>query len=94
MSVPTTCPVCAIGRLERQRAQYIRLYGSTLVHAPQVPAWVCDQCGVTFFDPGAIQRVEMVIGESGPPPNQHRPAVRSHADDAPPPVPPCSPPER
>lgn len=67
------------------RRTYIRLYGQTLVHAPDVPAWQCDACRLVIFDQPALDRIELLVGEAGPPPNvaaarPARPADSSPAD--------------
>lgn len=50
---------------------YVHVYDSTLVHIPNVPAWKCDVCGMSLFDDEAIRRIEVLIGEAGPPPNHY-----------------------
>lgn len=81
-----TCPSCGVGHLSLTQTVYVQVYDGTLVSAPNVPAWVCDVCGLTLFDSAALQNIEFMIGESGPPPNRHlaRPADRSAGplDDA------------
>ena len=67
----TTCPICHLGILKEAPAVFIQFYGETLIHAPNVPAWKCDVCGETFFDPEAVRRIDTLIGEGGPPPNRH-----------------------
>jgi len=67
------CPNCHIGRLTPIQTVLVRLYGDTLVQAPNMPARQCDVCGETFFDDEALRRVDVLIGESGPPPNRHTP---------------------
>jgi len=69
------------------RRTYIRLYGATLVHAPDVPAWRCDACRLVIFDQPALDRIELLVGQAGPPPNvaaarPARPAETSPTDHA------------
>jgi YgiT-type zinc finger domain-containing protein len=65
------CPVCQVGKLKLTRAVFVRVYNGTLVHVPNVETWKCDVCGHSFYDPVLIRQVEVLIGESGPPPNRH-----------------------
>ncbi|WP_119067613.1 YgiT-type zinc finger protein [Aggregatilinea lenta] len=69
-----TCPSCGVGLLKSAQTVYVQVYNGTLVSAPNVPAWICDVCGLTLFDSTALQNIEFMIGESGPPPNRHLPA--------------------
>lgn len=83
-----TCPSCGVGQLKPTKTVYVQIYAGTLVSVPNVPAWVCDVCRLTLFDSPAIERIEFLIGESGPPPNQHvaappsDPAPVEDADEA------------
>lgn len=67
----TTCPNCQVGRLKPIRTTYAHIYDDTLIQVPNIPAWKCDVCGEIIYDPDAIRRIEVLIGEAGPPPNQH-----------------------
>ena len=67
------CPTCHIGHLDLSLKTYVHQYGETLISAPNTPAWVCDVCHNIEFDPEAIQRLEMLIGQGGTPPNRYRP---------------------
>ncbi len=67
------------------RRTYNRLYGATLVHAPDVLAWRCGVCRLVIFDQPAVDRIELVVGQAGPPPNiaaarPARPAEPSSTD--------------
>ncbi|NDJ74885.1 MAG: YgiT-type zinc finger protein [Chloroflexi bacterium] len=75
-----TCPACRVGKLALTPSVYMYIQHETLISAPNVPAWCCDVCGIVIFDPAAIRRIELLVGEAGPPPNQH-------VASAPPPVP-------
>lgn len=65
------CPYCGFGRLHTTHRTIVRIYGDTLVHIPNVPTHKCDICGYIVFDEHALSRSEVLIGESGPPPNVH-----------------------
>ena len=67
------CPVCHLGHLDLRLTVYVRMFGETLIHVPNMPAWECDVCHHRQFDPASIQRIEMLVGQAGPPPNRYRP---------------------
>ncbi len=64
-----SCPFCSVGRLKEEHRTYMQVYGGTLVHIPDVPARRCDVCGHVFYDEQVLRRCEILIGDSGPPPN-------------------------
>jgi YgiT-type zinc finger domain-containing protein len=68
------CPVCRVGRLKPANVTYMNQYGETVVSAQKIPAWTCDVCGETEFDESALQRMELLLGQSLLPPNRYRPA--------------------
>lgn len=61
--------------MQQVQTTYIQIYNGTLIHAPNVTAWKCDVCGQTDFDSEAVRRVEILVGEAGPPPNAHAAAL-------------------
>jgi len=63
------CPACGVGKLTQTQRTYIHIYGGTLVHVPGVLAWRCDVCHLVIFDEIALGRIELLVGQSGPPPN-------------------------
>jgi len=67
--LPQYCPACKVGRLIPTRRTYVYQYGETLVQSPDVPALKCDACRLVLFDEDALARIELLIGEAGPPPN-------------------------
>ncbi len=69
------CPYCSIGHLHPARRTLVRVYGDTLIHIPQVPAQQCDVCGNVFYNDALLRRYDVLIGESGLPPNRHTPAA-------------------
>ncbi len=82
------CDTCQIGILRPTRATYTRLINGTLIQAPNAPARRCDVCGEVVFALEVEQRIELLVGEGGPPPNEHaeegarRPDSPASADDA------------
>lgn len=80
-----SCPYCFIGRLHPQRRTLARLIGGTLIHLPNVPVQRCDICGHVVYDAALLRRYDVLIGESGLPPNHHAadadPLAASSPDD-------------
>jgi YgiT-type zinc finger domain-containing protein len=76
MSDHFVCPTCRMGHLDLRLTTYVRQYGETLISVPNTPAWVCDVCQERHFDPSSVQRIELLIGQAGPPPNRYRPAPK------------------
>ncbi len=70
------CPNCHVGYLDLKLTTYVRKYEETMICVPNTPCWVCDVCHERHFDPSAIQRLELLIGPVGPPPNRHQPVTR------------------
>ena len=73
------CPYCHLGHMKPRIAVYIRQFGETLVNFPNTPAWECDVCHYRQYDPSSVQRIEMLVGQAGPPPNHYRPAAEHKA---------------
>lgn len=67
------CPYCHLGHMRAQMVVYTRQFAETLVNVPNTPAWECDVCHHRQFDPTSVQRIEMLVGQAGPPPNRYRP---------------------
>jgi YgiT-type zinc finger domain-containing protein len=78
------CPACRMGHLDLRLTTYVRQYGQTLISVPGTPAWVCDVCHERHFDPSSVQRIEMLIGQAGPPPNRYRPTPKVKRPSEPP----------
>ena len=68
-----TCPTCRLGHMDLKLKVYLQQYGGTLICVPNTPAWVCDTCRSSQFDPESIRRIEMLVGQAGPPPNRYQP---------------------
>ena len=60
------CSNCK-GTLEEQLTTYTQWYEERLVVIENVPAWVCEQCGETYFDPEIVDRVQQLIWSEAEP---------------------------
>ncbi len=65
-----TCPACLVGRLQQRQITYVHVYNGTLVSVPNVSALQCDFCRATEYDTDSLQRIDALVGHSGPPPNR------------------------
>lgn len=66
------CPICQIGRTHLKLVTFTQVYGRTLVSVPNTPARVCDFCHAIEYDSQAMNRIEILVGQAGPPPNRPR----------------------
>lgn len=58
--------VCG-GELKNQLTTYTQFYQDRFIVIENVPAWVCEQCGETYFDPDIVDRIQHVIWSGGEP---------------------------
>lgn len=68
------CPMCHLGHLQLRVATYMRQFGETLITAPNTPVFECDVCHHREFDRPTVQRIEMLVGQVGAPPNRYKAA--------------------
>lgn len=71
------CPICHSGQMHLKLITFTQVYNQTLVSVPNTPAWECDFCHIIEYDSQAINRIDVLVGQAGPPPNRHQ--TRSHA---------------
>jgi YgiT-type zinc finger domain-containing protein len=60
------CNVCQ-GKLTRELTTFTQWYEGRLIVIENVPAWVCAQCGETYYDPDTVERIQAVIWSDQPP---------------------------
>ncbi len=60
------CNICQ-GRVEQALTTYTQWYEGRLIVIENVPAWVCQQCGETYYDPDVVDRIQDVIWSGGCP---------------------------
>jgi hypothetical protein len=66
------CPMCHLGHLHLRVATYVRQFGETLISAPSTPVFECDVCHHREFDRLTVQRIELLVGQVGAPPNRYK----------------------
>jgi hypothetical protein len=59
----STCPHCQIGNLHPTAETYSMVFGSSVLSAPNIPAWRCDICSYLEYDEDALMRLDLLIGE-------------------------------
>lgn len=78
------CHECRIGNYQPIRQTYHTWLDEQFVTVPDAPAFLCDVCGHTFFDPHFMRRMDVLITEfeaMGQPIANHsqRPSTGPHA---------------
>lgn len=64
--MPETCNVCE-GNLRHELVSYTQWYQGRLIVIENVPAWVCEQCGETYYDPDVVERIQALIWSGAEP---------------------------
>lgn len=54
------CEACH-KKIAYQMTTCIQLIEGRLIVIENVRAWVCDQCGETFYDPDVVERIQNII---------------------------------
>jgi len=60
------CNVCH-GTLKQILTTYTQQYKGRLIVVENVPAWVCEQCGETYYDPDIVERIQALIWSEAEP---------------------------
>lgn len=60
------CNVCR-GRVDQQLTTYTQWFEDRPIVIENVPAWVCAQCGETYYDPDVVEQVQTIIWSHQPP---------------------------
>lgn len=60
------CIACP-GELKQETVKYTQWYQGRLIVIENVPAWVCDQCGETYYDPEIVERIQSLIWSDAEP---------------------------
>jgi len=58
------CDFCD-GRLRPRRVRVVRSRGRKLIVIDNVPATVCDQCGMRYYDAPVVRSMEALLKRSG-----------------------------
>ena len=59
--IPEVCPHCYFGRiLPGKRTFSSRANGKPMM-VPDFPAWICDVCGFTIYDPTSLLNLQRLL---------------------------------
>jgi YgiT-type zinc finger domain-containing protein len=80
--IPEVCPRCYFGRIQPGKRSFAaRTAGKPLI-VPDFPAWICDVCGFTIYDPASLMNLQRMLTNpptpysqyAGPKPTESKPA--------------------
>ncbi|MBI5667537.1 MAG: type II toxin-antitoxin system MqsA family antitoxin [Chloroflexi bacterium] len=60
------CILCH-GQLKPTVTTYTQEYEGGFILIENVPAWECEQCGETYFDPDVVERLQNLIWSGAEP---------------------------
>ncbi|MGQ9626626.1 MAG: YgiT-type zinc finger protein [Anaerolineae bacterium] len=55
------CPFCHIGHVKQRRLVYTQWHDGCFIVLPNVPAWVCDNCGEKTFDSHLVDILQNLL---------------------------------
>jgi YgiT-type zinc finger domain-containing protein len=61
-----TCGICQ-RPLVNNLVTHTQWYKGRLIVIENVPAWVCEQCGETYYDPDVVDQLQRLIWSDAPP---------------------------
>lgn len=65
--IPEVCPRCYFGRIQPGKRSFAaRTAGKPLI-VPDFPAWICDVCGFTIYDPASLMNLQRILTNSSKP---------------------------
>jgi YgiT-type zinc finger domain-containing protein len=62
----TSCNVCH-GKVEKKLTTFTQWYRERFVIVENVPAWVCERCGETYYDPDIAEQVQSLVWSEAKP---------------------------
>jgi YgiT-type zinc finger domain-containing protein len=65
-SNPEICPRCYVGRIKQKRITLSTVVSGHLLAVPNFPAWQCDVCHASMYDPKALSELNGMLKASGP----------------------------
>lgn len=57
------CPRCTVGRCSPQQTTFAQLHHGQLLCIPNMLAFVCDVCHLAEFEPAALERLWLELGD-------------------------------
>jgi len=59
--IPEVCPHCYFGRIRAGKRSFAARTNGKPVMVPDVPAWICDVCGFTIYDPASLLNLQRLL---------------------------------
>jgi len=59
--IPEVCPHCYFGRIQPGKRSFAARTNGKPVMVPDFPAWICDVCGFTIYDPTSLINLQRLL---------------------------------
>ena len=59
--IPEVCPHCYFGRIQPGKRSFSARTNGKPVMVPDFPAWICDVCGFTIYDPASLLNLQRLL---------------------------------
>jgi YgiT-type zinc finger domain-containing protein len=59
--IPEVCPHCYFGRIQPGKRSFSARTNGKPVMVPDFPAWICDVCGFTIYDPASLMNLQRLL---------------------------------
>lgn len=59
--IPEVCLHCYFGRIKPGKRSFAAHTSGKPVMVPDVPAWICDVCGFTIYDPASLVNLHRLL---------------------------------
>jgi len=59
--IPEVCPHCYFGRIKPGKRSFSARTDGKPVMVPDFPAWICDVCGFTIYDPTSLLNLQRLL---------------------------------
>jgi len=59
--IPEVCPHCYFGRIKPGKRSFAARTNGKPVMVPDFPAWICDVCGFTIYDPASLLNLQRLL---------------------------------
>ncbi len=59
--IPEVCPHCYFGRIQPGKRSFAARTNGKPVMVPDFPAWICDVCGFTIYDPVSLTNLQRLL---------------------------------
>jgi YgiT-type zinc finger domain-containing protein len=60
------CEACRIGRYQATALSYLHPWGQKMIIIPNAPAYICDVCKQSYFDPYFLDTLDVLLTRLDP----------------------------